>query len=580
MNRISLLILTACCFQISIKSLAQESSASQIAAVIDKEYQEGIKSAKVIGLAVAVVDNNEVAYMNGFGFSDLANQVEVNPNTVFSIGSCTKTFTALAIMSLHEKGLLDINESIKKYIPELTIENRFDDGNEIYIKDILSHLAGLPSDILNGMAADEGPDMTWTIDELNKQKTISSNRFVFAYSNVGYNLLGELIERVSGMTYAEYLKTSIFEPLNMTNTNAGFNESMSKGYDKKKEVKNIGRNVEASGSINSSAADMTNFLKMMMGEGSFNGEQIFKKETITLMQNDYTKGITLESSDAYGFGVDVYSIRIGKEDDSRLVEGYGHNGYSPPFHADYRYIPELNVGVVVMSNTLKSGSMRSAGVILGSYLKEAKGLSYKLMGKESYIPSNCTESDIVGKYNLGVSMIEVKDIEKVKFKVDGVNVVMTRKGDSFDYSLKAKLLGFIPMKIKDVIFRFVKRGENVYFTQLDLDRKTEQYVAAKVDQILIPSSWKRICGNYEIVETYASSIEEFDFSKAEVKIKEQDGTVMLSIKTPGGKMEYMLDVVSDKLAFSGGVGRHMGYSAEILENGNVYFSGFEFRKRG
>lgn len=579
MKRTSIIFLTLLIYSVHYSTLtcAQDLAKNKIAVAIDKEYKDGIKSTKVVGLAVAVVDNNEVTYMNGFGFSDLANNTRVTPNTVFPIGSCTKAFTALAIMSLHEKGLLDINESVKKYIPELTIESRFEDDNEIYIKDILSHLSGLPSDILNGMTSDETQGTAWTINELNKQKTISPNRYVLAYSNPGYNLLGELIERVSGMSYAEYLRIAIFEPINMINTNVGANPLVSKGYDKKKEV-SFNANELSSAGINSTVSDMTNFLKMMMGEGLLDGKRIFTKNTIAQMREDYIKGITLEGSDAYGFGMDVYNIRIEEEGDSSLTSGYGHNGYSPPFHADFRYIPERNVGVVVMSNTKQSGNMRSAGRVLETYLRVAKGINYKLMGKESYMLANCTANDIIGKYNLGVSIVEVNNIEKIKFRIDNVKIIMTRKENSFDYSIKAVLFGIIPIKVKDVVFRFVKKDGNMYITQLDLDRKTEQFVAAKVEQIPIPTSWRATIGKYDIVKTYSNEIEDFDFSQAKVEIKEQDGTVLLYIKTPGEKFHFALNIESDNRAYTGGVGRQMGYTVKILESGNIYFSGFEFSK--
>ncbi len=238
---------------------------------IDKQYAKLIKKHKVVGASMAIIDNGKIVYSNGFGFADKANNIKATPNTVYKIASITKSFTALAVMQLHEKGVFDINESIKKYIPELTIPSPFQDGNEIHIKDVLSHIYGLPSDILNGMMATEVPDMAWTINELNKQQTISPNHYTMAYSNVGYGLLGELIQRVSGVSYEEYVYKNIFKPLEMSASSAANSipKNLSKGYANKKEFTPEKFRDFSSACISSSGLDLANFTLMMLQNGQF-----------------------------------------------------------------------------------------------------------------------------------------------------------------------------------------------------------------------------------------------------------------------------------------------------------------------
>ena len=257
--------------------------------VIDSTYNKLIKKHKVIGASIAIVDNNEIVYATGYGFSDREKLLKADEKTVYRIGSITKSFTALSIMQLQDKKIIDINNSIKKYLPELKIESRFNDNNQIYIKDILSHTSGLPSDVLNGFFCDSPPKITWLIEELNKQTTICPRQFLKAYSNVGYGLLGEMIARVSNLSYSNYVKENIFKQLQMTSSyienDEQLNTNFSKAYLKNKVIKEPLIRDQAAGLIHSNVMDMSNYLKMYLNNGSFNSNKIISNEALIEVMN-------------------------------------------------------------------------------------------------------------------------------------------------------------------------------------------------------------------------------------------------------------------------------------------------------
>ena len=187
-------ILLAFCFLISYTGIAQRQFnkiSEDLKAKIDSTYTSLLKKNKVTGTSIAIVDNGEIVYATGYGFSDLENDKKAGANTIYGIGSMTKTFTALSVMQLQEQEKLKVTNSIKDYLVDLDIENPFNDGNQIYINDILSHTSGLPSDLLNGFFVDNPPSISWVIKKLNKQRMISPRQYTWAYSNVGYGLLGE-----------------------------------------------------------------------------------------------------------------------------------------------------------------------------------------------------------------------------------------------------------------------------------------------------------------------------------------------------------------------------------------------------
>lgn len=570
-----LIVLILCLFA-NFHAPAQNQT--NVKSAIDLAYEKFIKKNKVVGASIAVVDNGKIVYANGFGFADLENEIKANATTIMPIGSATKTFTALAVMQLQEKKLLNIDESIKKYIPELTIKSRFDDGNEIYIKDILSHVSGLPSDILNGTISESPKGMDWIIDELNKQTTIAPNRMVYAYSNVGYALLGELIERVSGQSFDDYLNKNIFLPLEMPHTSAKVHGQISKGYLKKKTTSFSTIRDKAAGVITSTVTDMSNFIIMIMNNGTYKGKRIISEKTLSAMTRDHLLGISLQSSEAYGYGISVFPIQLTDGNEEKIVQGYGHSGYLPPFHFEYRYIPSTDIGVCVMTNTNSSGNVRSAGTLLDIYLKEAKQIDYKLLGKESDIPANCSDEDIPGFYNLQGNTIAVSNLDKIRFRMFGTKIILKRKGTSYNYSITAKLFGFVPINVKDEYLRFVKIENQVYLIEKNINRKTENFLTSKVEKKVIPDPWRKSYGYYEIINAQESAIPEFDFSNAKVKLTEKKGFVLLDIKTPDGQFPFTLKIENNTIAYTDGIGRHMNYQVRILENGNLYFNGFEMKK--
>lgn len=158
----------------------------------------------------------------GYGFSDVEKVLPASDETVYRIGYTTKVFTSLAVMQLHEKGEINYQNSVTEYIPELDMPNRFGDQNRLRIDHIMAHTAGLPSDVLNGFFCLNPPEQSWIISHLNLQHIIAPEGYAMAYSNAGYGLLGELIERRSGLSYDDYLTDNIFSPLGMNASYVNF----------------------------------------------------------------------------------------------------------------------------------------------------------------------------------------------------------------------------------------------------------------------------------------------------------------------------------------------------------------------
>ena len=190
---------------------------------IERGVWECLAAESVPGAAVAVVQDGEVVYANGFGFADLQTRTPVTADTVFGIGSVGKSVTAMAAMQLVEAGQLSLDTPIIELIPELLLPD-MEMARAITVRHLLSHSSGLP--VLPVLEIALGwldyPGRIETLDHLLGYLATMDERPAgqpgerFSYSNDGYALAGAVIERVSGTPYARYIEEQVFHPLGMT----------------------------------------------------------------------------------------------------------------------------------------------------------------------------------------------------------------------------------------------------------------------------------------------------------------------------------------------------------------------------
>jgi CubicO group peptidase (beta-lactamase class C family) len=166
---------------------------------------------------VLVAEKGKILYSHSFGFANEKTKEKLTVNSIFETGSVSKQFTAMAIMILKEKGKLNLDDEIKKYIPELS------NYKNITIRNLLNHTGGFPDymEIMDSLFDKSKIATNKDIVALYskyKPKVLFEPNSKFEYSNTGYAFLATIIENVSRLTYAEYLRKNIFKPLKMKNT--------------------------------------------------------------------------------------------------------------------------------------------------------------------------------------------------------------------------------------------------------------------------------------------------------------------------------------------------------------------------
>jgi len=313
------------------------------------EYLKSLYSAsvdqKAPGSSIIVKQGSDVIFNKAYGYSILDKKSKLKPNTKFKIGSITKQFTAAAILKLQEEGKIDTDDVLSKYIAD------FPRGNEVTIHHLLTHTSGIHS-----FTSDIDWNSTEILEPIKRSKMIDmikgyeydfSPGEEYAYNNSGYYILGYLIEKISGVSYAQYLEDQLLKPANMLNTgyfvNAKPPADMALGYSAFGNGYNPATDwdlswADAAGALYSTTADLVKW-----NENLYSGK-IISEESLKRMLTPATLNDGSTVSQNYGYGIMTGSFRG--------LRFYSHSGGLPGFNCVLSYYPDLELSVAVFTNSL------------------------------------------------------------------------------------------------------------------------------------------------------------------------------------------------------------------------------------
>ncbi|MDN4524030.1 beta-lactamase family protein [Fictibacillus fluitans] len=304
------------------------------------------------GLVVTVVQGEKVLLNKGYGVRDTEKKLPVNPDqTLFRIGSVTKSLTATALMKLVDEGKFNLNDDIRKYIPEMKFKNPYTEP--VQVKNLLLHNTGFESrdpniDDIHGDLKTYYPLKQYIKN--NFPPVVRKPGTSYMYDNFASLLQGYIVEKVSGQRYEDYMKKTIFTPLQMKNTTSVFQESivpqLAAGYSP--DGKPVGlyavkpSNLPNGGAF-STGSDMAKFMMMQLNGGNYKGISVISKRTADMM-HVFKQQISPGFRDTtYGFEAPYFSPS--KE---RVVSKAGD---APGFSSYMWLLPQKKVGVFIANNT-------------------------------------------------------------------------------------------------------------------------------------------------------------------------------------------------------------------------------------
>ncbi len=372
---------------------------------------------KIPGLSIGIIKGKKSLYSRGFGARDLEQILPMTPDTLFGIGSISKSFVALSVMQLVEQGKIDLQAPVSNYIDfKLGKED-----NPILIHHLLSHSSGI-SDLDTGAIIDYRldsmidtvvPIVNW--DEFMHYVNGASGQIaalpgtVFMYSNDMFSCLAYIVETVSGMKYAEFIKSNILSPLKMKRSTYEFKnaDNIETGY----KISADGKKLEATthpfheikfgrGGLFSSTKEMQNYMIMLLNGGNFPSDdiQIIQESSLKKMWSPHMREPEDSSySDAYCYGWTIEKDFFGHV----LISHGGSIGTTGGFLG---LIPDLKLGIVIGQNGTPAICQEITRGIFATFLGKGLSEAVPLLGIHEKI------SKLEGKYvgYKGLTKAEVK----------------------------------------------------------------------------------------------------------------------------------------------------------------------------
>ncbi len=433
--------------------------------------------------SVLVAENGKVIYAGGIGFANAEWGVNNTTETKYLIGSLTKQFTAVLTLQLVSEGKLDLNGTVKQYLPNYP----YDGGDKITIHHLLSHTSGIPRFRLNAYKENYRPlelIKRWKYERLNFEPGTR-----FEYSNPGYFLLGTILEEVTEKTYYEILQQNILKPLGMMhtgidNTNAILKNRAS-GY-----VKNgldyvnadyISMSVPFSaGNIYSTAADL------LLWDNALYSRKILSKKYLDLMFEPKIKQENRNRFYSYGWFVTKYPLKS-NEDSLTVID---HTGGIPGYSSRIIRIPSKKQSVILLTNvqgTELRDIAKSIAAILNNkrYPMPKKSMAEKIANLLSnkgistatqFIAQHQKSKEFYfneGELNrIGYRFLQLKQLEKALFVFQTNTKLFPNSGNTFDSLGEV----YLKMNNKEEALKNYKRA-----LELDSSNKNAKSIISRLE---------------------------------------------------------------------------------------------------
>jgi CubicO group peptidase (beta-lactamase class C family) len=346
----------------------------------DDYVNKALRDWEVPGVAIAVVKDDRIVFAKGYGVRKLGDPAPVNERTLFAIGSSSKAFTAAAVAMLVDEGKLKWDDPATKYLPGFELYDPYV-TRELTVRDLLSHRSGL-----------ERGDLLWYGTENDRDEILRRARYLkptwslrstFGYQNLMYLAAGQLVARVSGKSWDDFVRQRIFTPLGMTASGTSIrdlkeadNVASPHGEIEDKVTPIPWRNIDnigPAGSINSNVVDMAQWVRLQLGQGTYQNRRLISygavKETHTsqtVMRLDPPYSLRYPEANFLNYGLGWF---LSDYRGRKLVE---HGGAIDGMRAQVALVPEEKLGLVVLTN--RGGSTLPVALmyrILDAYLGAA-----------------------------------------------------------------------------------------------------------------------------------------------------------------------------------------------------------------
>ncbi|HYA91671.1 MAG TPA: serine hydrolase domain-containing protein [Thermodesulfobacteriota bacterium] len=553
---------------------------------LDTIIRNNLKHHRIPGAAVALVQDGKVIFSQCYGYADTQKKNPIAEDTYFMAGSLTKSFTALAVLKLIEEGKIDLHADIKKYIPDFSIRSL--DGGEVSItvNHLLTHTSGLMIDYYVRIGDGRKPSNSDLLLQLRSEYLCFKPGSAYKYSNVGYRLLGMIIEQVTGERFEDYLGKEVFKPLGLNNSpfeyTADMAPHMSKGHNEDTETSRIDNEDKSASGLFSTLKDLTAFLKFLSSKASQLPGGIKSEKIIDLIIKDANRTIDTfyDSKNIYSSGWYLNSYQF-----NGIHTVLSSSGNINGFSTAITYIPEERLGIVLLTNS-SVGWKADMDIIA----RGLRGLIDASCGRETrstdgenqkHMESAAGYESLCGRYvGFGpiVDIFQKKNRLYAKFKGPAARLIP--EGDGvFKPVLRILFMDIDVARFTDyerIRFRFSKnrQGEKFLSMEARVAESTFPIPLHHTQKRNIPKAYSRYYGTWALDknETYPNILKLY-LPTDRLSFFGKDGWPMIKINTWMGEGLLLLEPLSENLARIAGSGEIVS-----IHEDTVNYIGLRFKK--
>ena len=347
---------------------------------LDNLIKETLKTFEVPGISVGVLKDGNVVYAKGHGVRSLSTAKGMNENTLVGVASNSKGFTCFALAMLVDEDKLNWDDPVRKYIPEFQLSDPWV-TEHFTVRDLVTHRSGMGLGAGDLMFFPEGNDFTVNdiIDNVKYLEPESSFRSQFTYNNNMFIIAGEVLKRVSGLSWEEFIEQKIMIPVGMTNSKASYNRVTDKSNIIDAHTRADGKVIQiphdwietanAAGGIVSNVPDMLTWANFLMNDAvTVNGYRLLSKAQFHELWQLQTP-IKVRPGDWYGSNFRGYGLGWFVTDVKGGYKQVYHTGGLIGTVTQFTIIPDLNLAIVVLTNQMNGSAFNTiTNTIKDSYL--------------------------------------------------------------------------------------------------------------------------------------------------------------------------------------------------------------------
>lgn len=347
---------------------------------LDKLVENTLTTFDVPGISVGILKDGKIIYAKGHGVRSLVNKKEMNENTLVGVASNSKGFTCFALAMMVDEGKLNWNDKVRKHIPEFQLYDAWV-TDQFTVRDLVTHRSGMSLGAGDLMFFPEVNDFKVT-DVINNVKYLqpeSSFRSEFAYNNNMFIIAGEVLKRVSGLTWEEFIEQKIMQPVGMTNSKASYNRVTNKNNIIDAHTRTEGKVIQiphdwsetanAAGGIMSNVKDMLTWANFLMNDAvTSEGKRLLSSQQFHELWQLQTP-LKVGKGDWYNSNFRGYGLGWFLTDVKGGYKQVYHTGGLLGTVTQFTMIPDLDLGIIVLTNQMNGNAFNTiTNTIKDSYL--------------------------------------------------------------------------------------------------------------------------------------------------------------------------------------------------------------------